>query len=60
MRDDTASRGSSAVRDYDPDDLHEVVKVLTPRQATRRGWAFFAGGVLLLAVMFSCQACIPG
>jgi hypothetical protein len=52
---DDAIRVDAAARDYDPDDLAPVVKVLTPGQATRLGWSFLAGGVLLLAALFSCQ-----
>jgi hypothetical protein len=43
----------------DDSDDPAVIKSLTPKQATRRGWSFLAAGALLLATLFTCQGCIP-
>jgi hypothetical protein len=47
MSEELAIASGDAVRDDD-----QVVKQLTPSQATHRGWAFLIGGVVLLAVLW--------
>jgi hypothetical protein len=49
----------SAIPAYNDDSDDPVVKTLTPKQATRRGWSFLAAGLLLLAILLMCQGCIP-